>query len=69
MEDQYESTATIHRSVAGTLRRLSTLPESGRRLSQAQAQAEGWKNNWADWDNDGHNDWQNGNSTPPPGGK
>lgn len=27
-----------------------------------------WSNNWADWDNySGHNNWENGNPSPPGG--
>lgn len=50
-------------ALAGALTRMELLPEqsSGERES-------GWSGNWADWDNEGHNDWQN-DAPSPPGGK
>ncbi len=55
-------------AVDGLIARLSTQPDVSAEET-LESGPKGWSNNWADWDNDGHNNWVNANPTPPPGGK
>lgn len=58
-------------AVRGAMERALMLPSlnSSHEATPFPMQSSGgWSNNWADWDNSGgHNDWENGNPSPPGG--
>lgn len=53
-------------AIHGALARAQRLPQVG----PASIRCGGpWDSNWADWDNEGHNNWEDWAPEPPPGGK
>lgn len=67
------SGSVVHSAaVRGALGRANLLPPLNLNPDNPQPAeflaASGWNNNWADWDNSGgHNEWENGNPSPPGG--
>lgn len=56
-------------AMAGAVKRLAILPAvpAGRHTGSRVNQPRCWNNNWADWDNSGHNDWEDWAPSPPGG--
>lgn len=59
------STSRGGNAISGALARVERLPEAGASSIRCDG---GWSRNWADWDNEGHNNWENW-APEPPGGK